>query len=100
MTIHYYVIIVNILLVYHNLPFNNVLCGKCWYEDQAEVTVNSRNSSCIMSVRCKGGLIYSGNFIKPDHCFHQPKKNVRDFCFLLSAHEKGFYVKQCHMWFL
>lgn len=50
-----------------------------WYEVAAEVTVNNRNSSSLISVRCKGGLIYSGNFIKPIHCFHQSKKNVRDF---------------------
>lgn len=75
MTIHYYIFIVNMLSVYHNLPFNRLLCGKYDpYERQAEVTVNSRNSSSIMPVRCKGGLIYSGNFIKPVHCFHQSKR--------------------------
>lgn len=31
MTIHYYVLTVNMLLVYHNLPFSGVLYGKCWY---------------------------------------------------------------------
>lgn len=61
-----------------------------WFEVEAEVIVN-RNSSSFISARCKGGLIYSGNFIKPVHCFHQSKKNVRDF-FLYSAHFNLFFV--------
>lgn len=85
------------LPVYHTLSFNRLLCGKdglC--EDQAKVPVNSRNSSCIMPVRCKSGLIYSGNFIKPVHCFHQSKKNVRDFFSFICSFQEKFYVKQCH----
>lgn len=61
-----------------------------WYEVAAEVTVNSRNSSSLISVRCKDGLIYSGNFVKPIHCFHQPKKNVRDFFFPLISSSNRF----------
>lgn len=73
-----------------------------WYEVAAEVIVNSRNSSSLISVRCKGGLIYSGNFIKPIHCFHQSKKNVRDFFFFNLLISKMFFLcnTMSKIWFL
>lgn len=73
--IHHYIFNVNMPSVYHYLPFNRLLCGKYGLcKDQAKVTVNSRNSSCTKPVKCRGGLIYSGNFIKPVHCFHPSKR--------------------------